>query len=544
MTKRTRKQNRPAAPPPSARRHRRRAKAERAARKKLRPTLGPLVIRWMERNLVHGPGDVFGQPYRPHAYFKRFVYEAYELLPDGSRAYDRGLLGVPKGQAKTENAAALALAELCGPVVFDGWNKDGTPRGRRRLSPEIPCAAASFDQADKVFGCAVAMVENGPLLEFLEPYGTEILIKGEPGKIFRVAAAAGTNDGGMPTFFVADEVHEWTGNKKRVHVVLSNGRAKRKDSWELNISTAADNIDSLLGQMVKLGKAIQEGKAKDDKFLFHWYEYVEPIDPETGEKIELDFTDEKALAEAIRQANPASDSYVSIESRLLRATQIPEYEFRRYYLNQFVDAPERWLPAGAWERATDPERKPPAERADVVLFLEGTYNGKSVGIVGATVEDRPHLFLVKSWEKGLDPKWKVSLGDIGNEIAKACEKWTVHHIGINPDRWPQTAEEFEESGKPVVKWQSHLASRMVPACAQFFDAVNAADGPFLTHDGNDRIASHISSALLKIDGRGPRIVKEHDENQERYIDLAVAAVGAYDLAVRAQAGAGNTWSPV
>jgi hypothetical protein len=47
-------------------------------------------------------------------------------------------------------------------------------------------------------------------------------------------------------------VHEWTGNKERVHLVLSNGRAKRADSWELNISTAGASVRSLLGRMVKL----------------------------------------------------------------------------------------------------------------------------------------------------------------------------------------------------------------------------------------------------------------------------------------------------
>jgi hypothetical protein len=52
-------------------------------------------------------------------------------------------------------------------------------------------------------------------------------------------------------------VHEWTGNKERVHLVLSNGRAKRAGAWELNISTAGASIRSLLGRMVKLGRTIR-----------------------------------------------------------------------------------------------------------------------------------------------------------------------------------------------------------------------------------------------------------------------------------------------
>ena len=38
-------------------------------------------------------------------------------------------------------------------------------------------------------------------------------IKGDVGTMFRVAAEAGTNDGGLPTAFLADEIHEWVGRK-------------------------------------------------------------------------------------------------------------------------------------------------------------------------------------------------------------------------------------------------------------------------------------------------------------------------------------------
>src|SRR5690606_35544531 len=109
------------------------------------PTLGPWVCRWIERFLVHSQGDYLGQPFRLRPWQKAFIYRAYELLPDGSRRYDRALLGVGKGNGKTELAAALALAELAGPVVFDGWERPGVPRRPvPRTAPDIPIAAASF----------------------------------------------------------------------------------------------------------------------------------------------------------------------------------------------------------------------------------------------------------------------------------------------------------------------------------------------------------------------------------------------------------------
>jgi len=127
-----------------------------------------------------------------------------------------------KATARLNYSAAIALAELAGP--------------KAPLSPNIPIAAASFEQADLLFGTARIMLTQGPLARLFEVYDTEILIKDRPGRMYRVAAAAGTNDGGRPTCFIADELHEWTGNKERVDLVLSNSLAKRAEALELNIN--------------------------------------------------------------------------------------------------------------------------------------------------------------------------------------------------------------------------------------------------------------------------------------------------------------------
>ena len=89
-----------------------------------------------------------------------------------------------------------------------------------------------------LFATARTMVTEGPLKPYLEAFDTELLRTDGPGRMFRVAAAAGTNDGGRPTVFAADELHEWTGNKSRVFLVISNSIAKRRDGLVLVLSTA------------------------------------------------------------------------------------------------------------------------------------------------------------------------------------------------------------------------------------------------------------------------------------------------------------------
>ena len=90
-------------------------------------------------------------------------------------------------------------------------------------------------------------------------------------------------------------------------------------------------------------------------------------------------------------------------------------------------------------------------------------------------------------------------------------------------------EALEDEGWPIVEWPTTSPARMVPACAKFYDAVMERR---VTHDGDPRLARHIGHCILKTDGKGPRIVKEH-KMSPRKIDLAVCAVVAHDRATAA-----------
>ena len=76
---------------------------------------------------------------------------------------------------------------------------------------------------------------------------------------------------------------------------------------------------------------------------------------------------------------------------------------------------------------------------------------------------------------------------------------------------------------------------MVTGCTQFYEAVT---GGLLTQDGDPRLAKHVANAVVKIDARGPRIVKDQKDSP-RKIDLAVCAVIALDLAVKERSGSGE-----
>jgi phage terminase large subunit-like protein len=482
----------------------------RASRACLAPTDGPLVCDWIESFLVHGEGDWLGRAFQLTEDQRRLVYRIYEHEPNGQRRYRQVLYGRPKGYGKTELAAAIAIAELAGPIA--------------PVAPDIPVAAASFEQANLLFGTARTMISEGPLRDYLEVYEKEILRKDAPGRIYRVAAVAGTNDGGRHTFRVADEVHEWEGSKERVHIVLTNGLAKRRDSWALDISTAGYDTDSLIGWLYEKGKQIEQGETTDDSFLFDWQQHPDP---------DCDLSTETAVRKAVRIAYRGAGPHVDLDRIVARCYEIPEYEWRRYYLNQFTPTAQAWLPTGAWQACAEPTPEPPPSGTPIVLGFDGSYSGDSTALIGATLGPDPYLFVVGCWEKpeGRDD-WIVPREEVRAVVDRAFERWKVREFACDPPGWYTEIDQWAHQYGPkvVVRFQTNSVKFMSEACSRFYTAVIRNQ---LSHDGDPRLSRHLANATLKETPAGAHIVKE-SRHSPRKIDLAVAAVIAYDRALFAK----------
>jgi phage terminase large subunit-like protein len=495
----------------------------------LAPTLGPLVCRWMEKYLVHGPGDLLGQPFRLHSVWRGIIYRCYELTPIGRRRWNHVLIGMAKGNIKSETAAALTIAEMIGPVAFGGWKSDGRPIGIARTSPEIPVAAASWDQADIVFNGAAEMIRMGPLADRLEAFEGEIQSRERPGKIFRIAAVAGTNDGGRPTFAVRDEIHEWRGRRKKVHQIISNNLRKRQDTWALDISTETDDPQDLLSTLTKRGELIADGKTPDRGFLMIWY---------AADKA-LDLLDEAQFAQACAQANPVRYDLDALQSAYGTADVpglMPEHDFRRYHLNQRTRSAKAWLPKGVWAARAVAEARAIPEGDVVTLALDGNYDSSSLALVGCHVATR-YLFKIELWQRPEESEndeedaaaaaWRPpKLEDLKAACAKACRTWQVPHLAINPHRFHELFTELETDGLPVVEWASQSTARMATGCKQLYDALVVDQT--VTHDGSADFADHVAHAQVHED--------THERSWISKAPLAVAAVMAYDTAVRTPDG--------
>lgn len=412
----------------------------------LPPTLGQDLCRWIEQYLVHGEGDFLGQPFLLEPWQKRIIYRLYEYDPKTlRRIVRRALIILPKGCGKTELTAAIGLAELCGPVTI---GSDGRPT--RRTAPNIPVAAASYEQANKLYGAAKLIAENGPLSQFLDIYDTQMQLKDDVGTMFRVAAEAGTNDGGLPTAFLADEIHEWVGRKARVHLVIGNSLAKRAGALEINLSTPDDaDPESLLGKLVAYGDRILAGEIVDPSFLY--VRYSAPMEISLDEPV--------ALREGLRECHPAS--WIDIERVAARweVDKIPEHEFRRYHLAQFVRSSTAWLREGAWAACADSTRSPDTipSGTEIVLGFDGC------------VDEKTEILTARGWSRfpDLTPLDRVATLNSEHEVEWHCPtrkviRWhdgpMIHFSGHSIDMLVTPDHDLLVTRPEAADWQRVPAS--------------------------------------------------------------------------------------
>jgi len=481
-------------------------------------TLGPQVALWITQMCVHGPGDRLGQRIELTKDERRILGWAYEVDGNGKRQVRRALIGLSKGSRKTEWAAWVALAEMAGPVRFSHWDENGEPVGKRQHDPFVVAAASTYEQADLLFGAAREIVTEGPLKDYFEVFDRELLLKGEPGRLVRVPAVAGANDGLRPTCVVADETHEWTGSKQRVALVLENGLSKRTDAWSLSITTAGNpKVDSVALQQYEYGKKVDKGEIQDPGFLFFWRE----------SKVLLDqLSDPERLEEAVMQANP--EPWKRRDDIVRRYHEIPQHEFARYHLNNWTEPDEeRWLPPGVWESLQNGQQPP--DKTTIVLGFDGSYSGDSTALIGATVEEVPHLFTLGLWEHpGGSDRWEVPIDEVDAAVHAAFRKWDVKEISADPPYWAQQLQQWADAfgAERVLAFNTGVRKRMAAACSSFYQAATTGG---LSHDGHPGLARHIDNSTLRESAQGAFIVKE-DRSSPKKIDAAIAAVISWNRA--------------
>jgi phage terminase large subunit-like protein len=441
-----------------------------------------------------------GQPIVLRPWQKELLNHIFAVRDDGRFKHRTALVGMARKNGKSALSSGIAL-----------WGLFMGEKGS-----EIYSCAADRDQARIVFGDAKKMIEAEPeLMSQAKLYRDAIEIP-SMGSVYRVLSSeAFTKEGLSPTLVVYDELH--AAPNRELFDVMTLGMGARREPLLLAITTAGvktDNTgqDSVAYSLYQYGQKVARGEVDDPSFFMSWWESPTESNHRDPEVWKL--------------ANPAFGDLNSIEDFESAVKRTPEAEFRTKRTNAWVSSQTAWLPNNAWELRVI--KKEIDKDVPVILGFDGSFSGDASVIVGVTIEEVPHVFLVEAWEKQPEDTddWRVDSLEVENSIIKACSEMNVKEIACDPFRWQRTMQVLQDAGLPIVEWPSTSAARMIPACSKFYDAVVSEK---LTNDGNPLLTRHISNAVVKVDRLGPRIVKEH-RGSPRKIDGAVASIIAFDRA--------------
>lgn len=530
-------------------------------------SLGWLAVWWIESFVVHGPGDVEGQPIVHGDEYTGFIVDCYSLDDEGGRLVDSSFISRPKGCNKSGLAAEIALFEALGPCRFDGWAKGGEtfkylgreyvyepgePMGRPVRYPVVRIMATEEGQTGNTYDMIYLNLTEGPLSQ-LKAYGldagkTRTLLP-EGGEIVPSSSGAASKDGGKETFVVFDETHLYNTNALRsMYKTVSRNLVKRRKSagtWYIETTTMyAPGEDSVAERTYEYAQAIAAGKTKRSRMLY---------DHRWGDIKDLRVEDD--LRKAIVEAYGDALEWVSLEGVVDDILDIrrDESESRRYFLNALTEASNAWLSPELISMNVSDQILFPGEQ--ITLGFDGALTKDSTALVGCRVSDG-HLFTIALEECPDGPaarEWMVDTELIDARVREAFEQYEVVGFFADPPYWQEYIDEWERefgevlqikaNNRSPIKWWTKRDTQMSQALDRLKTALKLSTTS-LADDPDMR--RHFLNAR-EWNRRGGSVIGKETKNSPRKIDLAMAATLAFEARAHYLAenvGEEDSWIPI
>lgn len=246
---------------------------------------------------------------------RRLIIHALEVYPDtGKLRFQQVVISLPRQNGKSEIAAAFGLYGLL--KKFNG-------------KVDVVSLATKVETANIVYGRVRQVIKDSAALsKRYKPTGTRGIVHRE-NTSWTYKVYPGTEDklNGIPmTVCIYDELHLIDPSAYNQAVLGTSGVG----GITIGITTAGDDNSELLKSLY------EQGKAEDNERL-GFFLWEAPARSRTDDP------------QALIAANPAiACGRLDVAEQLNLIRGMPEYQARRYRLNQFVSTSDGWLPADLW----------------------------------------------------------------------------------------------------------------------------------------------------------------------------------------------------
>jgi len=469
------------------------------------PTLGYLVGAHIEKYL--GIDLMIEQAER--------LLHLYRLDLYGRRTVRRAALRRPKGSGKSPEGAYLGFAELTGPVVFDGWDSKGQPKGKRHPGPWVQFAAVSEDQTVNVavwLYDILAERKDSVLALGIDLGRTRIYLKDRPGRIEMVTASAGSREGQPITFGVLDQTESWsrTNGGARLAATMRRNAAKT-GGWTYELQNAPAPADGSVAWQTQ--KDWEAGRLAGL--------YFDTREPQRIPEL----TDRPALIAAIEEVYGESASperaYVNPQRLADECTDpstLPADAYR-FYLNIPWDSADAWATERDWDALGTTVEPVPLEEV-TAGFVGRAYQG--VALIACRIQTG-ELWTLGTWESAGTEM--VSRSEVQAAVEALMDGYLVRRLYVNPQEWASEYDAWHLTwGDVVVARPVQQTAKMAYAVDRFRTAVGAGE---VHHDGNEVLRRHVLGAQTKQVAAGTLIVPRTETSADQ-ITAAKAAVLAWE----------------
>lgn len=474
-------------------------------------------------------GKLAGQKLRLRDWQKDMLRPVFDRQVDGKRVVRTALFSFPRKQGKTQIAAVIALAFLCGPLMEE--------RG------QIYSAASDRNQASLVFKELCAIIDRTPWMTDRLNIRKQIkTVEDEVSGSFYAALSSDARKahGLSPSCVIADEIAMWRGRDLWDNLV--SGTSAREQPLTVAIGTQAASDENLMSELVDYAEKVNSGELEDETFHGVVYAASEDADP---------WAEETWFA-----CNPALDDFkdlVDMRTQARQAQRIPARvgPFKNLQLNMRVDAEIRFLNREDWKACGEPvdatalygrpcwaglDLSSTTDLTACVLFFPD--DGGAVLPFFWLPKENIRLLEdtdrvpYKAWsEEGLielTPGRAVDYRFVVQRLAQIAADYDLK--GIAYDRWKIKSFRriLTEEGVdlPLVEWGQGLKD-MAPAV----DALEIAvlDGK-MRHGDHQILRWNCSNAVVESDAAGNRKLSKKRSREK--IDGLVALAMAMGLAAR------------